>query len=306
MQVPKVSVIVPIYGVEKYIQRCVDSLFRQTLTDIEYIFVNDCTTDRSIEILRECIKEHPEVSGKVNILEHKINKGLPQARKTGYENSTGKYVTYCDSDDWVEFDMYEKMYNLAVADNSDIVICGYYMSDGISKTKSDVAEAEGLLMGPVWNKLVKREIYENGIVFPKANKAEDGVIMMQLSYYGRKRSYLHEPLYYYFSNPSSICSQNDLNSCISKMKQESENVEIRIDFLRNTGKIEDYKKDILTWKFEARNNLIPCINDSNVFHLWKSTYPEINDEIIKQGDLRQIIKYFLLKFRLHKLINILR
>lgn len=303
---PKVSVIIPIYGVEKYIKRCAESLFNQILDDIEFVFVNDGTKDNSINILKRCIDNYPDVQHKIKIINHQVNKGLPQARKTGFINSTGDYIAYCDSDDWVKKEIYQEMYNKAIAENADMVICGYFASNGENDKFYDVPESKGLLMGPVWNKLVKRKIYENGIEFPKANKAEDGAIMTQISYYSQKRAYIHAPLYYYYSNPASICNQLDEKSCISKMQQECENVDLRLNFLKREGVLSKYSKDILTWKFEARNNLIPCISQKYIYKLWNNIYPEISHQILKSWDIRMTMKYILLRCRCHNLIKYLR
>lgn len=303
---PKVSVIVPIFGVEKYIKRCAESLFYQTLDDIEFIFVNDCTKDSSINILESCINDHPEIRHKVKIIHHKENKGLPQARRTGFINSTGNFIGYCDSDDWVDKNMYEQMYEKAVSEDADMVICGYFVSDGIKKKSYDIAETKGLLMGPVWNKIAHRKLYENNIEFPVANKAEDGAIMTQISYFSQRRAYIHNPLYFYFSNPTSICRQLDEISCISRMRQECKNVDLRLNFLNRKGEASKYYRDIIIWKFEARNNLIPYISKRHIFDLWKKTYPEINHQILLYSDLRTKVKYLLLRCRLQRLIKYLR
>lgn len=106
---PKISVIVPIWGVEKYIAKCARSLFESSFDDIEYIFVDDCTPDKSIDVLMAVMEEYPHRKSKSMIIRHENNKGLPQARKTGFEASHGQWITYCDSDDWVAPDMYFKM-----------------------------------------------------------------------------------------------------------------------------------------------------------------------------------------------------
>lgn len=104
----KVSVIVPIYGVEKYIERCARSLFEQTLDDIEYIFVDDCSPDKSIEILNAVIADYPQKIPYIKIIQHKKNKGLPLARRSGWKAATGEYIANCDSDDWVDSALFEK------------------------------------------------------------------------------------------------------------------------------------------------------------------------------------------------------
>ena len=125
---PKLSVIVPIYGVEKYIERCARSLFEQTLEDIEYIFIDDCTLDKSIGILKRLIEEYrtslKEKNYSVTIEKMPKNTGLPGVRKYGIQLATGEYVIHCDSDDWVDFDMYRLMYEKAKADDADVVSCG--------------------------------------------------------------------------------------------------------------------------------------------------------------------------------------
>lgn len=119
---PKVSVVIPVYGVEKYIERCARSLFEQTLDDIEYIFVNDCTKDRSIDILNEVINDYPARKQQIRIVHHEKNKGLPFARQSGWQVATGEYVANCDSDDWVDLNLYEMMYKEAIEKNADIVV----------------------------------------------------------------------------------------------------------------------------------------------------------------------------------------
>ena len=99
---PKVSVIVPIYGVEPYIERCVRSLMEQTYTNCEYIFVDDCTPDASVEILKRVLEDYPNRKQKVKIIQNEKNQGLPQTRKHGFQYATGDFVANVDSDDFVE------------------------------------------------------------------------------------------------------------------------------------------------------------------------------------------------------------
>ena len=118
-----VSIIVPIFGVEKYIERCARSILCQSYRNIEVIFVNDCTHDRSIEILKGVLKEFKEIPTK--ILEHNKNRGLAAARNTGVYYANGDYILHVDSDDWIEPTMVEELVIKAIQDNSDITICGY-------------------------------------------------------------------------------------------------------------------------------------------------------------------------------------
>lgn len=127
---PKVTVIVPVYGVEKYIERCAISLFEQTLDDIEIIFVNDCTPDRSMEILDRIIEKYrflfEEKKYIVRTESMLTNSGQAAVREHGTKLAIGDYIIHCDSDDWVEKTWLELMYEKADNENIDVVFCDYY------------------------------------------------------------------------------------------------------------------------------------------------------------------------------------
>lgn len=124
----KVSVIVPIYKVEKFIVKCAESLLSQTLEDVEFIFVDDASPDNSIKLLKDSIKKFPQRKGQVKIITHEQNKGLPAARNTGLSIASGDYIFHCDSDDFVDADMLETFYNAAKTDDVDIIWCDWYLS----------------------------------------------------------------------------------------------------------------------------------------------------------------------------------
>jgi len=276
----KVSVIIPVYGVEKYIERCARSLFSQTLKEMEFIFVDDCTPDKSMQILDKVINDYPERQGQIIVLRHEKNKGLPQARKSGIEVAKGEYIAHCDSDDWVEKTMYEKMYNFANNKEIDIVYCDFYRTNGTSKEYSTLNANRALMSGPVWNKLIKKELYYNNIIYPTANKAEDGALMLQLSYYATNREHLKEALYYYFNNPESICRVPTKEACIQRLQEECTNTELRIRFLKGKGLEKKFEQDIIRWKYVCRKNIVPYIENYYIYKIWKDTYPEINSKYV--------------------------
>ena len=119
MSKPIVSVLIPVYNVEKYLERCLESLINQTLTQIEIVCVNDGSTDNSLKILEEYSKKDSRI-----VIVNKPNGGLPSARNAGLDVAKGKYVGFVDSDDYVQTDMFEKLYQTAEREKSDIVICG--------------------------------------------------------------------------------------------------------------------------------------------------------------------------------------
>ena len=158
-----VSVIVPIYNVEKFIARCVKSLMEQSLDRVEYIFIDDATPDNSIVILKEVLSYYPQRSLHCQIIKHEKNNGLPAARNTGLSLAKGQYIFHCDSDDFVEHDMLKFMYEKAVETQADIVWSDWYLSYGTKERymyqpeyESAYLALKGLLAGEmkynVWNK----------------------------------------------------------------------------------------------------------------------------------------------------------
>lgn len=297
---PKVSVIVPVYNVEKFIARCARSLLGQTLDDIELLFVDDCSPDDSIAILKREIEKFDNKKIIIRILRMPANSGLAAVRRHGINAASGEYVIHCDSDDWVDVDMYRRLYEKAKSENLDIVWCDYYRSDGVEHKHVQVQHDQHTLMqGPVWNKLVRRSLYvDNDIDFPVGNKAEDGALMTQLSYYAKTRGYVAAPLYYYYNNPNSICGNVSVDACLSKLKQEMDNTALRIRFLRKKGLEDKYKHDVIIWKYECRKNILPIIKKSNYKKMWRNIYPEINKEIL-------VSNKFSLRFKLRFILYLL-
>ena len=200
----KVSIVVPVYGVEKYIERCARSLFTQTFGDIEYIFVNDCTKDSSMQGLEFVMKDYP--ARNVRIINKEKNEGLPQARKTGVLASTGDFIMHIDSDDWVEHDIVEKLYARAMEEVADMVYCDWveeYEDRSVlfSQHPMSIENYYKSILGfksfsYVWNRLTKRELYD-GIEFPIPYMLEDFVITSQLVSKAMKVSLVQEPLNHY-------------------------------------------------------------------------------------------------------------
>ena len=119
----QISVIVPVYNVERYIEKCIRSILEQTFSDIEVIIVNDGSQDRSIDIIHNVFRD-----GRIKII-NKKNAGLPQARKTGFENATGRYIVFVDADDWIDSNMLQLLYEKIVSSHADIVCCGVLFDD---------------------------------------------------------------------------------------------------------------------------------------------------------------------------------
>ena len=283
---PKVSILVPIYGVEKFIERCAISLFEQTFDDIEYIFVNDCTPDKSIDILKEVLEKYPYRKSQVQIINHEVNKGVSAARNTGIENVNGSYILQVDGDDFLELNAIEILYNKAISDKADIVICDYYLewdnerkkviqNFDFEKTNFINMLISGEATPCFWNKLIKKELYINYAIKTKegVNMGEDLMVIPKLIYFSNKMTKLNIPLYHYIQ----------LNTLSYTKKMTKKNIE-NLNYVLNDLKVffeskQDgslYGKSLLKGKLRKK---IELIYQSNVetFHDSYYIFPEINN-----------------------------
>lgn len=219
-----VSVIVPIYGVEKYIERCARSIFEQAYENLEIIFVNDCTPDNSIEILNNVIEEYPNRKSQTRIINHEHNKGLAGARLTGLNASTGYYIQNIDSDDYLDQNMIDEMVALAEKESADITICDFmYIYPNLTKhlhvnpSLNPHVLLQQVLTGEVHssvcNKLIKRSLYFNNDIFPieGLNMREDLSVMFCLLYFAKKIAYIPKPFYQYFKGNENSYTTTKMN-----------------------------------------------------------------------------------------------
>lgn len=311
---PKVSVIVPVYGVEAYIERCARSLFEQTLDDIEYLFIDDCTPDHSIEILKYVLEDYPQRKPQVSIHRMEQNSGQAKVREWGIRNAVGEYVIHCDSDDWVEKEMYRAMYEKAINENADIVRCNFVRTNGVkeklcyqvpsSSYRDKYKILSYMLMGlsqtSLCDKLVKKSIYDNNkIIYPHNNMQEDAVITFQLVYYANKIEYLPTPYYKYCENPQSITRQNSYESFSKRLNDVINNNEIILLFLKNNNLEEMFVEEIICRKYIVRSHINILTNKTEFRRLWWSVYPEIDGHILTCKKMRTMDKVYYYSVKLH-------
>lgn len=209
-----ISVIVPIYKVEKYILRCVNSIINQTYQNLEIILVDDGSPDNCPKIC----DEFADGDSRIKVI-HKENGGLSDARNAGMDIASGEFIVFVDSDDYIDCDMVSKMYNVMMKDGSDVVSCGVKWVDEkdtvIYETKSDKNEIlnrneamyeiiiDGKLKQHVWNKMYKTKLIR-GTLFEKEKYHEDVFWSYQVFGKARKTSVIVDSLYYYVQRGNSI------------------------------------------------------------------------------------------------------
>ena len=206
----KISVIIPVYNVEKYLKRCLDSIINQTYKNLEIILIDDGSTDKSGKICDEYAQKDKRI-----IVIHKENGGVSSARNKGLDICIGDYISFIDSDDWIEEDFFEYVVNNAK--DNDLLIFDYYITNGKStkwikyrRTKFEISKDECLieltkakLQSYLWVMIFKSELFYN-IRFPQNRNYEDQAIMHLLIDKCQKIKYCNKAFYNYYQNPKGI------------------------------------------------------------------------------------------------------
>lgn len=307
----KVSVVLPIYKVEPYIERCVRSLMEQTLRDVEFIFVDDASPDESVNMARRIVSGYDR---NVRFVVHDTNRGLPSARNTGLRLATGDFIYHCDSDDWLEPDMLEKMVNAAEQEHADFVYCDFYlsfkekeryMSQPHFVEKFDALQ-KGLMTGNmkhnVWNKLIRRRLYtDNGIQSPEDHcKGGEDYMVFKLLRVSDRIAHIPEALYHYNRTNVNAITKKSSDKHFEDIKANAGDVLAFLEShpLPEPVFMEYFKLDVkLPFLMER---------DKGQYERWKTWYPEANEYILKnpyQPFRTKIIQLFA-SWRIYPLVSL--
>lgn len=217
---PKISVIVPVYNVEQYLPRCIDSIIAQTFTDFELLLIDDGSNDNSGKIC----DMYAEKDKRIRVF-HKKNGGVASARQTGIDNADGLFSIHVDSDDWISPTMLYEMYKKIVKDEADILISDFYVESikgsfykkqrTTSKNSTEILIdiLRNKLFGSLWNKLIRHSLYKKyNIRFIKGvNYCEDVLVLSQLLLNDLKISFLHQGFYHYDNRCINSITRNYTN-----------------------------------------------------------------------------------------------
>ena len=263
---PKLSIIVPIYNVEKYLPRCIESILNQTFREFELILINDGSTDNCKEIC----EKYKKIDSRI-IVVNKKNGGVSSARNFGIDISRGEYIGFVDPDDFIDANMYEILFNTANSYNSDMVICDYYKVSeyDIKKYEEIQLNNKGIIVENInnidaieriltvgekfivaWNKIYKRRLFEN-LRYNEGMIYEDEFLAHRILYRCNKVSIINSSLYYYVQRKGSI-----VNSTFSSKKFDKVYaIKDRVDFLKDKGivnliyKAEKSFIDYFVWNY---------------------------------------------------------
>lgn len=300
----KVSVIVPVYGVEKYIERCARSIFEQSYSNLEIIFVDDCSPDNCVQIIRDLLLEYPARQTQVTILSQSKNQGVAAARSRGLESITGDYCIQFDSDDYVDPSMIEEMIIQAIREDADIVMCDFNLISNSKTTHIHVnpnlhpIECMKQILrtevhSSLCNKLVRVSLYrDNKIKFTEGlNMREDLSVMYRLLYFAHKLAYVPKPFYNYILREGSISSAK-MN--IEQQKNAQKLISLMDEFLvKEKIKDNDLVESFLMFKAQIKARIL----------LYGNT-KQLQDKIYKDVRFRHYYSHPTLPFS-HKFMGIL-
>lgn len=280
-----ISIIVPVYNVETYLEKCVNSIINQTYKNLEVILIDDGSTDSSGIICDEIARK----DSRIKVI-HKKNFGVSAARNLGLDNANGEYIGFVDSDDWIEPNMYELLYREIEENNSDIAICDVFLEKEfievhkvISQNKNIFNKDEIFEMlldnnGFNWlcNKLFKKDLFNDVRIDPRIHMGEDILCVCQCISKGSTFTYISEPLYHYLIREDSAC--NDKFN------------------IKKVTNIDAYKKILNIYSYNSPINLWKAINSyilSNILvSNWMISSGKYDRNLIKQinNNINNILK----------------
>ena len=304
---PAVSVIIPVYKVEPYMARCARSLFGQTLPDIEFLFIDDCSPDRSIDIMREVLEEFPQRKEQVVVYRMPHNSGQAAVRMQGLALARGEYVIHCDSDDYVDVNAYATLYWKAKAEDLDVVTCNLATveQDGrvIEQIRGEYTSVARMLEGKErWNlvnRLVRRTLCED-LTAPVSNVGEDMLLCVQIQLKARRTGHVDRTLYFYCIREDSITNQKGQAALVTRW-ESLENARILLRLLVDRYGYTGDEPEIVHFKYKCRRMLHPLVHIPEYYRRWKEIYPEVDRRILSLPtlSLEEKFWYVLIRLRLY-------
>lgn len=281
----KVSILVPFYNVENYVGRCVESLFTQTYQNLEFVFVDNCSTDKSREVINDCIDRHG-VANRCKMILHEQNMGISVSRNDCLDNATGDYFLFVDSDDYIEPDMVQLLVEAAMKEDADIAGCGYieeYADHSVecpqryTNDHDEMMRAITLLTlkGVMWKLLIRRSIvteHPEVHFIPDPNMVDDYLFCNQVFYYARRFASVDRCLYHWVQyNPNNYTHKAAYN-----VETQANAVRKVESFYREKGVYDTVKNELRQRKFVLK---LPLLLDKHCLDVkrWRSLFPESND-----------------------------
>lgn len=309
-----VSILIPIYNVERYVARCLRSVFEQSYYDIEYVLIDDCSSDLSLKIVRDIINEYPSRLNQIKLFTNEKNLGISETRNRLLDNATGDYVYFIDSDDYIDLDAVKSFVDIVNISNADIVRSNYYLCTTNNKVLKENVLSSNLQsylenaiisvdsMNSLWKLFIRRHLFlHNSLRFDtQINVCEDYLMTIKLFFYSKKIVDVHSSFYYYTNyNESSITNNLDLMN----ENKISSLLEV-ISFLKDKGIYEQFKNVIFYRMVISKQHYLLNRNCFNLDMYYKF-FPESNSywRRLKYG-IRERCLFWLAEYKLDFFINL--
>ena len=281
----KVSILVPFFKVEKYVGRCVESLFTQTYKNIEYVFVNDCSPDGSMDVINDKIKAYG-MEDRCRMIVHEQNQGISASRNDCLDAMTGDYFLFIDSDDYIDSDMVELLVAAAVREDADIAGCGYMEEfpdhsiehrQHYSNDHDEMMRAITLLTikGVMWKLLIRSSIvtdHRDEVRFiPDRNMVDDYLFCCQVFYYARRFAGVDRQMYHWIQyNPN-----NYTHTTVFAVESQAASIRKTEEFYREKGVFGIVEDALLQRKFVSK---LPLLLEKDCLDVrrWRTLFPESN------------------------------
>jgi len=283
-----VSVIIPMFNAEMVMEKCLDSLAGQRLGHVEFLFVDDGSTDSTATKLTEWMKRRTETDSAYRLIHHKSNRGVAAARNTGLNHAKGKYIYYVDIDDHIEPDTLPILYKTAEENKLDIAGCEWFLAFRQNERRMTQPDADtgvdlfrkmtqGTMRWNLWLFLVRRSLYEDHHIrfIPRMDMGEDMAVMLKLSLHARKVHICHRPFYHYIRTNINSLTKNYPQS----IPQITANIEEAERYLAAAGRSELHEYIRLL----QLNVKLPFLISSKTsdYKIWLNWFPEANEYIEK-------------------------
>lgn len=310
----RVSILMPIYKVEQYLEKTLDSVFTQTYSDIEFVFVNDCSPDKSLQVLKDTITKYGVESSRYTIIDHQKNEGIAVSRADCIAHAKGDYVFFVDSDDWIENDAVEQMIAATQRGTIDIVGCDFmkdFLSDKTTYHHENYAEScrENMyrclnydIATVLWKLLIRRSLFDNFTITPHVDIVEDYIMSVKLYYYATSFAHLPKAFYHYVQYNQARVSLQTLWSVNMHIKGVEE-VEA---FCREKELYDERVERLLKLrKFNIKSNFLTAqLLD---YDAYKNTFPE-SDKIWREMSYsyREKLKFWLAEHGFYSLLKLIQ
>ena len=309
----KISVLIPIFNAEKFLGKCLDSVFSQTYSPIEYVFVDNCSTDNSLAILEDKLTQYGISNDDYTLIKHAENLGIAVSRNDCIDNATGDYVLFVDSDDWIENDMVEQLVSVTSDGDKDIVGRDFYQEKPDGTTSyvwepfSDNCHDNLLkalnyeISSVLWKLLIRRSLFSEIHFTPHLDIVEDYIVTIKLYQYATTFAAVHKALYHYVLYQNSTSSKR-LNSIISHVK----GVTIIEDYLKREGLYSsEAEHRLLLRKFNIKSNFLTkqLLN----YKIYEQTFPEAKGVWREMGFSRkEKVKFWLAENGMFSLLKMIQ